>query len=350
MSRAIESRRIGVSLAAAALTLALSGGTASAQSGKPWRHGVIEPKADAGFFMMAEKRGFFDKFGLKVETVKIKNDQIGLKAALAGELDSYEGGPGGAIVADSRGVDVRVIGCLWLTVPHGIFVHDNVNAMQELKGKTIAISAPGSFPEILARGALAKYNVPADQVKFATVGGDLDRYKALVAKVVDAAVVSGEYLPVAEKEHIKMLVSGSEALPDFVRTCIQATEARLTERPDDAARFLAAQMAASALRGRAQGRGGQGRPGGDRHQAGRSAAGIHLRSRHEAAGDRRRSADSHGQDDLAAERAPPSRQDQAGDGRQQAGRRKAARSGAGLAEEGEVRRRSSGSSIGRVYG
>jgi NitT/TauT family transport system substrate-binding protein len=244
MSRAIESRRIGFWFAAAALTLALSGGTASAQSGKAWRHGVIEPKADAGFFMMAEKRGFFDKFGLKVEIVKVKDDQLGLKATLAGELDSYEGGPGGAIVADSRGVDVRVIGCLWLTVPHGIFVHDNVNAMQELKGKTIAISAPGSFPEILARGALAKYNVPADQVKFATVGGDLDRYKALVARVVDAAVVSGEYLPVAEKEHIKMLVSGSEALPDFVRTCIQATESRLQERPEDAARFLAAQMAA----------------------------------------------------------------------------------------------------------
>jgi NitT/TauT family transport system substrate-binding protein len=81
-------------------------------------------------------------------------------------------------------------------------------------------------------------------VKFATVGGDLDRYKALVAHVVDAAVVSGEYLPVAEKEHIKMLVSGSEALPNFVRTCIQATEKRLQERPDDAAKFVAAQIAA----------------------------------------------------------------------------------------------------------
>jgi NitT/TauT family transport system substrate-binding protein len=192
--------------------------------------------------MMADKRGFYKKYGLQVETVKIKNDQIGLKAALAGELDSYEGGPAGALVADSRGVDVRIIGCLWLTVPHGVFVHDDIKSMKDLEGKTIAISAPGSFPDILARGALAKYGVPVDKVKLATVGGDLDRYKALVAHVVDAAVVSGEYLPIAKKEHIKMLVSGREALPDFVRSCYQSTEKTLKEKPQDAAKFMAATM------------------------------------------------------------------------------------------------------------
>ena len=244
MSRMVQSRLIAVSGAVGALALALSAAAASAQSGKPWVHGVIEPKADAGIFMMAEQRGFFKKFGLDVKVIKIKNDQIGLKAAIAGELDSYEGGPGSAMIADSRGVDVRIIGCPWVVVPHGIFVHDDITSMKQLEGKTIAISAPGSFPDILARGALAKYGVAADKVKMATVGGDLDRYKALVAHVVDGAVVSGEYLPVAKKEHIKMLVSGGEALPNFVRTCVQAPEAALKARPQDAAKFVAAEIEA----------------------------------------------------------------------------------------------------------
>jgi NitT/TauT family transport system substrate-binding protein len=244
MTKAADFRRFGLLAFAAAVTVGLSAGGAAAQSGKPWRHGIIEPKSDSGILMMASQRKFFDKVGLNVEMVKVKNDQIGLKAALAGELDSYEGGPGGAIVADSRGVDVKVIGCSWLTVPHGIFVHNDINSMAELKGKTIAISAPGSFPDILARAALAKFKVPQDQVKFATVGGDLDRYKALVAGVVQAAVVSGEYLPLAEKQKIKMLVSGREALPDFVRVCSMATAKRLKERPDDAAKFIAGEILA----------------------------------------------------------------------------------------------------------
>jgi NitT/TauT family transport system substrate-binding protein len=215
---------------------------ASAQSSKPWRHGVIEPKSDSGILMMAAERGFFKKVGLDVQIVPIKDDQILLKATISGDLDSFEGGPSGALIAAAHGADIKVIGCSWVIVPHGIFVHDDITSMDQLKGKIIAISSPGAFPDIFAKGALAHYNVPADSVKFASLGGDLDRYKALVAHVVDAAVVSGEYTPIAEKEHIKMLVSAQEALPQFVRMCLHATGKNLAARPNDAAKFLAGEM------------------------------------------------------------------------------------------------------------
>lgn len=220
----------------------LLGGQASAQSTKPWRHGLIQPKADAGILTMAAQRGFFKKAGLDVEIVKVKDDEILLKALIAGDIDSFEGGPSSALISDARGADVKVIGCTWLTVPHGIFVHDDITTMDQLKGKTIAISSPGAFPDIFAKGALAHFNIPTDSVKFASLGGDLDRYKALVARVADAAVVSGEYTPIAAKEHIKMLVSAREALPQFVRMCLHATGATLKARPQDAAKFLAGEM------------------------------------------------------------------------------------------------------------
>ena len=227
----------------AALVLAVfAGGPAAAQSTKPWRHGLIEPKSDAGILMMAAERGFFKKMGLDVEIVPVKDDQILLKAVIAGDLDSFEGGPTGAMIAAAHGADVKIMGCTWLTVPHGIFVHDDITAMDQLKGKTMAISSPGAFPDIFAKGALAHFNMPADAMNYASLGGDLDRYKALVAHVVDAAVVSGEYAPIAAKEHIKMLVSAKDALPKFLRMCLTANGATLKARPQDAAKFLAGEM------------------------------------------------------------------------------------------------------------
>ncbi len=227
----------------AALALAVfPGGPAAAQSAKPWRHGLIQPKSDAGILMMAAQRGFFKKMGLDVQIVPVKDDQILLKAVISGDLDSFEGGPTGAMIAVARGADVKIVGCTWLTVPHRIFVHDNITAMDQLKGKTIAISSPGAFPDIFAKGALAHFNIPADAVKYASLGGDLDRYKALVAGVVEAAVVSGEYAPIAAKEHIKMLVSAQEALPEFLRMCLITSGATLKARPQDAAKFLAGEM------------------------------------------------------------------------------------------------------------
>ena len=209
---------------------------------KVWRHGIIEAKSDAGIFFMASKRDFAQKLGLKLEFVPLKTDTIELKAAIAGELDSYEGGPQGAIVAASRGADIKVIGCNWLVVPHGLFVRDAINSVADLKGRSIAVSAPGSFPELVARAVLEKAKIPTSEVTFAAMGSDTDRYKALAAGVVDGAIVSNEYTPVAAKAGVKLLVPGSDAVPNFLRVCLHATGKILKERADDAAKFLAAEM------------------------------------------------------------------------------------------------------------
>jgi NitT/TauT family transport system substrate-binding protein len=232
-----------------ALTLAFVwcvAGPAAAQtgkeSGKLWRHALIQPKSDAGILLMPQYGGFFKKLGLDINIINVKDDEIMLHALIAGDLDSFEGGPGAGIIADAHGADVKITGCSWLMVPHGIFVHDDIAAMDQLQGKTIAISSPSAFPDLFARGALDHFNVPEDSVKFASLGGDLDRYKALVAHLVDAAVVSGEYTPIAEKEHIKMLVSAKDALPHFVRMCEYMLGSTIKARPDDAAKFLAGEI------------------------------------------------------------------------------------------------------------
>src|SRR5215471_19163680 len=70
-------------LVAAGAMLAAAAGAAPAQALKPWKHGIIAPKADAGFLLMAAKRGFAEREGLKLELLEVKDDQIGLKALLA---------------------------------------------------------------------------------------------------------------------------------------------------------------------------------------------------------------------------------------------------------------------------
>src|SRR5664279_4768991 len=51
----------------ALLAFAGSAPTTQAQELKAWRHSLIAPKSDAGFFYMAAKRGFFEREGLKIE-------------------------------------------------------------------------------------------------------------------------------------------------------------------------------------------------------------------------------------------------------------------------------------------
>jgi len=236
------SKRIALAGLAAAALSCLVMAPAAAQD-KVWKHALLNAKADAGFFMMSAKHGFAKKQGLDLQLLQVKDDQIGLKALLAGEVDSYEGGPQGVFAAAARGADVKIVGCHWVVLPHGIYVRDDIHKVTDLKGKSIAVSAPNSMPDMLARFALEKEGVDPAQVKLAAVGGDRERYQALVGGVVEGAVVSNEYQPEMPKT-VHRLIAGRDALPNFLRVCMVTTGKVIKERGDDLVKFLAAEMQA----------------------------------------------------------------------------------------------------------
>ena len=231
--------RLGGALAVTVLLLV----PAKAQSLKPWRQAMILPKADAGFFLMAAKRGFAEREGLKVEVLEVKDDPIGMKALLSGEVDSYEG-VYGAIAAFARGADVKLLGCNWHAAPYVMLARPGIDRIEDLRGKSVAASSPGTPPDMVARAALVQAKVPPAEVKIAAVGGDRDRFTALLGGVVDAAVVSNEYLPLPSVKSLRVLVEARQVLPQFLRFCTLVTGKTLNERREDLVRFMTAQIKA----------------------------------------------------------------------------------------------------------
>jgi len=222
---------------------AIGAPAALGQDLKPWKHGVIEPKGDAGFMLMVGQRDFGARHGLKIEIVPLKNGATAHKAVLAGELDSIESSPGATILAGAHGADIKILGCDWPGVPHGLVVRSAIHKVEDLKGKTIAVAAPGSLPNLLVSAILEQHKIPVAEVHFANLGGDLDRFKAVIAGVVDGGIVAAEFMAVAPN-NVKMLVTGHEALPNYVRLCLTMTGKTISTRRDDAVNFVAAEMEA----------------------------------------------------------------------------------------------------------
>ncbi len=236
-------RRSGA-LLASLLVVGMIAPSSQAEELKTWRHGVVEAKSDAGFVFMASKGGFAGKQGLDIEMVQFKGDALALRALLAGELDSYEGSPGAPMIAGSRGADIKIAGCYWPGLTYAIYAKPNLAGPEDLKGKILAISSPGALPDLLARAVLEKYGISAGDMRFAVMGSDSDRFKAVSAGIVDAAAASTEFAPLAEKAGIKLLVHAHDVVPDYIRFCTFVSGRTLNQRGDDAARFLAAEMAA----------------------------------------------------------------------------------------------------------
>jgi NitT/TauT family transport system substrate-binding protein len=235
-------RLAGVLVSATLLVCSLAA-PAAAQEPPLWRHGVLEAKSDSGIIMMVG-RGFGERYGIKIKLVQFKSDVVEMQALLSGELDSFDSGPYLSIVAASRGADVKVMACPWPGMPYGILARKAIASIDDLKGKSIAISAPGASPDLVARALLRQHQFTTADVRLVNLGGDVDRYKALAAGIVDAAVATIEYIPIAEPQGIRVLVLGRDVLPKNMRFCMVSTGANLKARRDDAARFLAAEMTA----------------------------------------------------------------------------------------------------------
>ncbi|MDH4190710.1 MAG: ABC transporter substrate-binding protein [Betaproteobacteria bacterium] len=207
-----------------------------------WRHGIVQAKADAGFFYMASEKGFFKARGLDVEFVNLRGNNDVTRALLAGELDSGEPSPSSPLAAIANGANIRFIGSSMPGLPFALFARKDIKNWQGLKGTTFAISAPGSITDVLARAMLKRQGVDPDSIKIANAGGSAGRIRALASGKVDATAASSEFIPAAEKLGIRIMGLSADIVPEYPRFVVVAKVDTLKGRREDVINFLAGYM------------------------------------------------------------------------------------------------------------
>ncbi len=207
-----------------------------------WRHGLVQSKADAGFFWMALEKGFFKKRGLDVAFLEFRGDKDVARALLAGEVDSIELSPAAELNAIDRGADLRLIGSTMPGFPYALYVNKEITRWDQLKGKTFGVAAPGSLSELMAREMLLRKGVDADSIQIVNAGGSGLRIKALVGGKIDATASSSEYIPDAEKLGIRVMGLAADLVPEYPRYVIAARQETLKAQREAVINFLAGYM------------------------------------------------------------------------------------------------------------
>ncbi|WP_324764089.1 ABC transporter substrate-binding protein (plasmid) [Sinorhizobium meliloti] len=220
--------------------VAVLAGISTAHAADAWHHGVVEAKGDAGIQFMPTK--FAGKFDLDLKTVEFASSTVPVKALLAGEIDSYATTPLTAIAAMAEGADLKFLGCNWPGMTYDLYARGDIKSVRDLKGRTVGISGPGGAPDLFAREALRWGGVDPSEVTFANAGGGGDRFRAVVAGVVDSTATSSEFEPEAAERGVNVIARAPEATPNLLRICIVTSDKVIAEKHDQLVRFLAAQM------------------------------------------------------------------------------------------------------------
>ena len=117
-----------------------------------------------------------------------------------------------------------------------------IASIADLKGKSFAVSAPGSPGDVLGRLLLQKNGVDPGQVQFVGLGSPADRIKALLGGKVDSTsatiLVIEPVLEAIAKGEVKVLASLGEQFPAIPLSYIVAQESVIKSRRDAMVRFV----------------------------------------------------------------------------------------------------------------
>jgi NitT/TauT family transport system substrate-binding protein len=195
-------------------------------------------------YMIARDRGFFREEGLDVEFIFMKAIQT-VQAMLAGGVD-FGTATGTGISAAVNGADVRVVFALTDKPSFDMIALPNIANIQQMRGKKLGISAPGSLTEILARQIFLVNKIPLEQVAMLPLGTSDVTYIALKAGTIDATMLQVPQNFIAQDEGYKKIAAGA----DFYRAVqggLTTTKTVISERPEVVTRVIRASQKAMRL-------------------------------------------------------------------------------------------------------
>jgi NitT/TauT family transport system substrate-binding protein len=188
-------------------------------------------------YVIARDRGFFREEGLEVEFIFMKAIQT-VQAMLAGGVD-FGTATGTAISAAVNGADVRVVFALTDKPSFDMIALPNITNVQQMRGKKLGISAPGSLTEILARQILLINKIPLDQVTMLPLRTSDVTYIALKAGTIDATMLQVPQNFIAQEEGYRKIAAGADVYR-AVQGGLTSTKTVITERPEVVTRVIRA--------------------------------------------------------------------------------------------------------------
>ena len=143
---------------------------------------------------VARDRGLFKKHGIDMQYILMPRNPLAIAALLAGEIDAAIVGPGHVINAGSSGADIIGIANLIQKVDYRLIARPEIKTKEDLRGKRIAISGPGSTSHLVTMLSLQGIGVDSTQARIAYLtipGTEMNRRLALETGGVDATGLRG---------------------------------------------------------------------------------------------------------------------------------------------------------------
>ena len=222
--------------------LLMPGSEIWAQKNSPTvRIGIEAPAGTNSHYFVTKQLGLFQKHGINIELISFPGGTVGLQALFAGDIQFATSDGVAGLSANLRGANLYFVAGMINTFPFSILSRPEIRTPQDLRGKKIVISRYGSSSDTAVRAAVEKYDLKPDKdVIILQGGGQTERFAALRAGAVDAAIVSPPLNLTGKRLGFNEVIDLSESGVAYSHQQIVAIKDYLDRNPDAVLRTLRA--------------------------------------------------------------------------------------------------------------
>ena len=190
--------------------------------------------------IMAQETGIYREEGLDVEVIILRSDLV--PAALtSGDLD-YTLNSETVLRAASKGLPLRGLLSFGARPTLSLIVRPEITTGADLKGKAIAVSAPGTITAEIARAAVRSFGLDPDRdITILGVGDQSTRLQTMSAGGAGGAVLDPPMDVIAVSKGFRRLAWGRDLL-EIPQLGLAASVKKITDRPDQVQRMVRATL------------------------------------------------------------------------------------------------------------
>lgn len=186
--------------------------------------------------VVAERRGFFGKYGVAAEHVLVPC-AVATNAILSEDLD-YNVCTGPGVAGAIKGLPIKLVMTTQDKLGYLLLVKPNVQRLADLRGKTIGISTFGSQLYLTSMTLFRKSGLePGKDIHLLPIGDNNARIAAMDGGKVEAAFVSSPSEIFAAKRGYKVLLWSRDHVP-LIQNTVVATDKKLKQSPDQVKRVI----------------------------------------------------------------------------------------------------------------
>lgn len=167
---------------------------------------------------IASDERLYQKQQTDADLVFIGGSAVAVSALIAGEIDFIYGGADPIIAGILAGADLTLAGFISNNTPISLFVVPGISKIEELKGKTVAVTRLASSTAYMAKVSFAQARLePMKDIPLIQSGGYPESLAALAAGRVQGAMLSPSFTYRAEALGLKRIWNGATVeYPSFV--------------------------------------------------------------------------------------------------------------------------------------